>query len=286
MRSFLSLTLVAPATAEERLVAELWARGTLGVEIVPRRGEEILVQAYFDGQRGGSVDAAVFWSWGDLGARVTSEEPLLDRDWLSKYRGVAKPFNLGCRLIVDPREPRPGFAVPVGGRLLLRIPARQAFGTGSHESTRLVVEWLEELTLKGQRVLDLGAGTGILSFAALLFGADSVVALECDPVAAFLARQNQDLNQIRFPVLAGRISCLACRPLFDLVLVNVLPEAIETDLADLVGVLRPGGRGIFSGLLADQEEGFRSMMEEHGLLVLDRREGGEWVALMLERRPS
>jgi ribosomal protein L11 methyltransferase len=189
-------------------------------------------------------------------------------------------------LTVDPREPGPGFEAADGDRFLLRIPARQAFGTGSHESTRLVVEWLEQLTLRNRRVLDLGTGTGILSFVALLFGAASVLALECDLVAALLARQNQELNQLRFPVLAGGMSCLARRPLFDLLLVNVLPEAIEPDLADLVGVLRPGGRGIFSGLLADQEGRFRSMVEGYGLLVLDRRQRGEWVALMVERRPS
>jgi ribosomal protein L11 methyltransferase len=278
--------LVAPASAEDRLVTELWARGTLGVEIVPRRRRGILVRAYFDAQLSGGVDAAVFWTWGELGARVTSAEPLPDRDWLSRYRSVARLFNLGSRLTVDPREPGSGFEAPADDRFLLRIPARQAFGTGSHESTRLVVEWMEQLTLRGQSVLDLGAGTGILSFVALLFGASSVVALECDPVAALLARQNQGLNQLRFPVLAGRISCLAPRPLFDLVVVNVLPDAIEPDLAGLVGVLRPGGRGIFSGLLADQERGFRSMMEGYGLLVLDRRERGEWVALMLGRRSS
>jgi len=111
------------------------------------------------------------------------------------------------------------------GRRLLRLPARAAFGTGSHESTSLALELLEDADLQGRRVLDVGTGTGVLAFAALAFGAASVTGFDVDPASPFHARDNSALNGLHPRLFAGRLAALREKPLFDLALVQRRPRA-------------------------------------------------------------
>jgi ribosomal protein L11 methyltransferase len=220
--------------------------------------------------------------WRSVGAELVGLEEVVAGDWLAEYRRHAAPFPLGRRFLVDPREPG-SHVEDEAGRLLLRLPARQAFGTGSHESTGLVVEWLEDQDLAGERILDVGTGTGILAFVALHLGAHQVVAVEIDPVAAFMATINQTLNRMRFPLVIGGVAALGRRAQFDAAVVNVLPHRIAADLERIAALIRPGGVAIFSGLLDESSDEVSKRLESFGLVSRQRLRSGEWAAVVVER---
>ncbi len=281
---------LVPARLEELFAAELWAAGTLGLEIKPHDGDRVRMEAYFD-------EASLEPDLSAMGLEEMEEvesvgkEPVPQVDWLARYRENARPFTVGRRLLLDPREPdEPPCDVPPG-RVLLRLPARSAFGVGSHESTRLALELLEDLDddggLAGRSALEIGAGTAVLSFAALRFGARSAIAFDLDPGAPIHARDNSRLNGL-FPLhFAGRLAALVSPPhpksRFDLLLLNVLPEEILAELPDLVERLAPGGELIFSGILAERGDEILGRMAALGLVERGRRIANEWIAFRLVR---
>lgn len=264
----------------EPLTAALWELGTLGTEQLAATAPGSLVAYFAAGAPGPEVD------WSRCGARLVATEEFEDRDWMKVYRARARPLEVGDRLIVDPREPGSPLettrARPSGrsGRRLLRLPARTAFGTGEHPSTRLVVELLDRIDLAGLRVLDVGVGSGILSFAAQLFGASRVVGVEIDPGAALVAGQNRPLNGLYPSFVAGGVGALGSDSWFDLALVNVLPERVAADLGDIRCLLRSGGSAIFSGLSSDSLAATRARLEAAGYRPLEERGCEEWSALL------
>jgi ribosomal protein L11 methyltransferase len=277
MSGYQLLRLRLPANSEEIVVGELWAAGTLGLETRGGSSCELEILAYFEDREDARSCAARVAELADVEVAVCSQA---DRDWLAVYRQRAESFLLGSRLEIEPGEPTgdSGRASP-SGRRRLRLPARRAFGTGEHATTRLVIEILEEMDLGGQIVLDLGCGSGILSFAAVLWGAGSVIGLEVDPIAAWVARDNQALNRLAFPIAVGRAGCLRSAPVFDLALVNVLPHRIQADLDDLLSVLKPKARVVFSGVLHEQTSEVDRTLAARGFRTLATRRRDEWAAL-------
>jgi ribosomal protein L11 methylase PrmA len=295
-----------PPELEDTLVADLWLAGTLGVEteLDLEADGRLRLTAYFESRPGLTEPLPP--------VECLSEDELPDTDWMAEYRRRSRPFPLGRGLWVDPREPEePGAAGEGGdtgeaeaanaaaaadaaeapaGRRLLRLPARTAFGTGSHESTALAIELLEAAEPVGQAILDVGTGTGILAFAALAWGASRAVAFDADPVAAFQARVNSRLNGLQPRLFAGRPAALApdlpAAARFDLAVVNVVPEQILPEIAGLLPALRPGGGLILSGLLAERAPAVAASLVALGFRETDRRRSGDWVALRLDSRPS
>lgn len=288
---FLTLRLEAPEELEEELVGRLHALGGAGSWTEPVGGG-VRIHAFF--AAGGAPDARSLATLELGGVRVGSLETVEARDWGATWREHARPLEVGARFLVDPREPAEVESpVEAGGRYLLRLPARTAFGLGSHESTRLAVELLEAVGVRGRRVVDVGTGSGILSFAALALGADDVVACDLDPAAALLLPRYQTLNAMRFPAFVGTLASLALGPppapatalrSFDLALVNVVPSEIANDLDALRRALRPGALALFSGVLADELDAAIVAVERHGFREAAplRRAEGEWAAFVAE----
>ncbi len=265
----------------ELLSASLWEQGTLGIEQLDGAGPAS-VAAYFVPGVALTPD-----DWRDSGARLVATEECEEHDWMEAYREHARPLPVGRRLIVDPREPHPAAAqenadARESDRWTLRLPARTAFGTGSHPSTRLVIEILDDLDLEGARALDVGAGSGILSFATLLFGAARVVGVEIDLEAALVGAQNRRLNRLAPDLVAGGLDALAPASHFDLALVNVLPERIAAELGVIRRLLVVGGLAIFSGVLTESADEVERRLTESGFAPVRRRSMEEWSALLVE----
>lgn len=279
----------AAAEREDDVVAALWELGTSGVQVVAVPGGSVRLEAYFEEPVPPGVEEVA-------GVALSGREPVPAEDWLASYRETALPVRVGERLLLDPRDPDDhpdGLPAPEAasepGRTTLRIPARAAFGTGSHESTRLVLELLEGMDLAGCRVLDVGCGTGVLSFAALRFGAAAALGFDLDPAAPFHARVNRRLNGFsprEVALFAGTLAAVrVSRPeqRFDLALINVIPEEIAPELDLLPALLAPGAEAVFSGILAVFGERVERDLRARGFERVEVREAGEWVAFRMIR---
>jgi ribosomal protein L11 methyltransferase len=259
-----------PPDLEDAAVAVLWMAGTLGVQSTSASDGRLRLEAWFP------LETEPFEMI--PGVDLEIEDTVPDADWFATWRERAQPFPVGRSLYLDPREPGDAAPEVPEGRRLLRLPARAAFGTGSHESTSLALELLEDADLQGRRVLDVGTGTGVLAFAALAFGAASVTGFDIDPASPFHARDNSALNGLHPRLFAGRLAALRERPLFDLALVNVVPEQILPEMPGLATLLRPGGEAILSGILVERGRQVLDRMRGLGFVERDRRAAGDWVA--------
>ncbi len=170
------------------------------------------------------------------------------------------------------------------GELLIELDPGMAFGTGTHPTTRLCLLALAEWLQPGERILDLGTGSGILAIAAARRGASRVWALDIDPVAVRVARENVQRNRLadRVEVARGSLEeALARGEQFDGILANILAPVIQRFCEQgLSALLRPGGWVIVSGFLCgEQEASVREAMEAAGLQVCGRWMEADWVAL-------
>jgi ribosomal protein L11 methyltransferase len=287
----LQRTYAVEPKASEEFAALLWRAGSLGSHQAAAVDGAEIHRAYF------ALGAAAPVL--PPGVALVTEETVGPADWMAAWRAQAEPLAIGRRLLIDPREP--GVAPALSGRreaedapashsrrILLRIPARSAFGTGGHESTRLVLELLERLPLAGARVLDVGTGAGLLTLAALALGAATAVGFDVDLVAPILARHNALLNRSaagagRAHFFAGTAAALGDRARCDLLLVNVIPEEIRSDLRRLSELLRPGGAAVFSGILASESRAALVRLREHGFARVGTRRAGDWVAYLCRR---
>ena len=174
-------------------------------------------------------------------------ESLADREWEREWLKDFRPMLFGRKLWVCPGE----FNVDVDRAVVVRLDPGLAFGTGTHATTALCLEWLDSTELRGKRILDYGCGSGILSIAALLLGAESAVAIDIDPQAITATRQNALRNGV-----ADRISTTmndedTGEP-FDVVVANVLAGPLMENAARISAKLKPNGLLALSGILAHQ----------------------------------
>jgi ribosomal protein L11 methyltransferase len=174
-----------------------------------------------------------------------------DADWLSTWRDHAPIRTFGDRLSVLPRDA----IAPADSDVVLRLDPGLAFGTGGHATTALCLEWLASHRIDGWSVVDYGAGSGILSIAALLLGADHATAIDHDPQALVATRANATYNG----VAAHRLTVSAPDELpttpHDLVLANILAGPLTTLAPTLTRWVKPGGTLVISGLLLHQVDG-------------------------------
>jgi len=174
-----------------------------------------------------------------------------ERAWMEGYA----PMRFGQRLIVAPHGPDIGAA----GDVVLRLDPGLAFGTGTHPTTALCLQWLDANahSLDGAVVIDYGAGSGVLAIAALLLGAGRVDAVDIDPQAHLASRDNAQRNGVGERLTAGPVALLEDRAPADILLANILQGPLMELAERFAGLVRPGGRLVMSGLLAGQGEALR-----------------------------
>jgi ribosomal protein L11 methyltransferase len=276
--SYLTVTCRLPASAEEQLASALERWPVLGCQ-VENAGHEVDVTVFIEAKEAGSVPR-VCEGLLALGARELGTGHFAQQDWLAEYRRHAKPRPIGSFFWVDPDPTAP--TPPEEQRVHLVVEPRQAFGSGSHESTQLAMLTLEDLPVAGQRVLDVGTGSGILALAARALGASWAIGFDIDLEAICIAHQTVAVQPHKLPVklFAGSTSALHRRPVFDLILANLIPSEAGPILNDLKELLAPAGLLVLSGLMADQRTAVVAELEACGLVVTASRELEEWVALV------
>ena len=212
--------------------------------------------------------------------------PLTDSDWAYSWQKYYKPLPVGQRLYVVPQWEREE-PVPAG-RVPLYLNPGLTFGTGSHASTQLCLEGVEEHTAPGLPVLDLGCGSGILSIAALVLGASQAAAVDIGPKAVDVAYENAGLNGIgkdRYLVRAGDVISDAAlvrelaQTRYHLVLANIVADVIIPLSARVPELLDRDGLFLCSGIIDTRAQEVADALARNGLRVTRRREKNGWVAL-------
>ena len=209
-----------------------------------------------------------------------------ENDWAHSWQKYYRPMAVGEKLYIVPEWERDTADIPAGATRLLMNPGL-TFGTGSHASTQLCLEGLEACTRKGDRVLDLGCGSGILAIAALCLGAGQAVGVDIDPKAVDVAYENAAMNGIgkdTYTVLAGDIltnDVLQCRigSGYDVVLANIVADVIIRLSRDVGKYLAQDGIFITSGIIDTREQDVQDALAANGFTVIERRTSGGWVAL-------
>ena len=212
--------------------------------------------------------------------------PIKDQDWMAAWKQHYQPLMIGKRLVILPawiQQHNPE-------RLPIRINPGMAFGTGTHPTTQLCLELLESYLKPGERVIDIGCGSGILSIAAMRLGASSVTAVDTDPAAIASTRENSNLNQVtsQIDIQQGSLQQILSGQFGDpqapLVVANILASVILGMLEDgLADAVEQGGKLILSGILASQAGEILNLAAECGLRHLETRLMEDWAALCLQK---
>jgi ribosomal protein L11 methyltransferase len=208
-----------------------------------------------------------------------------DQDWVQATQSQFAPIPVGRRLWITPSWHLPAHdaqaqaARSIDGRCAIVLDPGLAFGTGSHPTTRLCLEWLDEHLTGGERVIDYGCGSGILAIAAARLGAASVCAIDIDPQALDSTRCNAAVNAVTLDVRATTEP----RPApADVVVANILANPLRVLAPLLAGLVAPGGRLVLAGLLDRQAAEIASCYPAIALEAWRTREG--WTCLAGARR--
>ena len=207
-----------------------------------------------------------------------------DADWENNWKAFYKPMEIGERLLVIPdwEEADPK------GRVALRLNPGLAFGTGGHATTRLCLTALEKHVKPGMRVLDLGCGSGILSIAALLLGAESAFGCDIDEKAVDIAYENAALNGVgkdRYTVRAGDVLSDAGlqREMgtgYDIVVANIVADVIIALAPTARGRMKEGGLFLTSGIIDTRAEEVRAALEAAGFVVEEANSSEGWYSYL------
>lgn len=206
-------------------------------------------------------------------------------DWSSSWKVHFKPLRVGKHLLIVPTWEE---AEQHTGDLVIRIDPGMAFGTGGHETTRLCLELLETVMENSPlmtipSLLDLGTGSGILAMAAALLGAGRIVALDIDPEAIIVAKENLQLNQLADQVECGITPIEALKENFNIILANILAEELVRLASSLTARLEVGGFLILSGILAEKERLVYEGFALQPLKYIQTLHDGEWVAMLYRK---
>lgn len=216
--------------------------------------------------------------------------PLQENDWATSWQKYYKPLAVGEKIYVVPEWEKDS-TLPEG-KVPVWLNPGLTFGTGSHASTQLCLEGLEQAVHSGDRILDLGCGSGILSIAALCLGAEFAAAVDIDPKAVDVAYENAALNNIgkdRYDVRAGNV--LSDKGLvaelmenkYQVVLANIVADVIIPLSAFAGDFMTEGGYFICSGIIDTRSGEVRAALEKNGFTIVEKKEKTGWCAFICRR---
>jgi ribosomal protein L11 methyltransferase len=268
-----SLELESEGEAKDLLVAELWEQGSTGIVESDLPGGRCLLRAFFDPD----ADAD------SLLRRFAEHQPRLEwhppTDWIALSRANWESRCAGTRFYLVPEwleDPAPP------GRFRIAINPGLACGTGFHEATELCLETIEQYQLPRMTVLDVGAGSGILSIASALLGAGAVIACDVDPVAVDIAGKAFRRADVRALLFTGSADAIRSRSV-DLIVANISAAAAIELAPEFVRCLTPDGRCVASGFETWESAAVEAALERAGLFLERKLVKGQWCALIVTR---
>ncbi|MBE6757941.1 MAG: 50S ribosomal protein L11 methyltransferase [Ruminococcaceae bacterium] len=211
-----------------------------------------------------------------------STRTVRESDWANNWKQFFKPLPVGEKLLILPTWETDENK---DGRAVLHIDPGMAFGTGGHETTRLVLETLEKTVKEGDRFLDIGCGSGILSIAALLLGAACAFGVDIDPLAVKTARENGALNDMvapRYEIVEGDLADKVTGQ-YEVVAANIVADAIIALSPAVPAFLKEGGVYVVSGIIDVREAEVTEALGRCGFTVAERYEQRGWVCLVCKR---
>lgn len=223
----------------------------------------------------------------DVGAATLSFGETEDKDWINNWKQFFKPFRLDDSIIIKPTWETVNDQKE--GDIIVEIDPGTAFGTGSHETTRLCISQIKRFLKPGDKVLDLGCGSGILSIIALKLGAGKVVGTDIDPNAIIATKENLEVNHIEegsmIPYEGNLLEDEAlCEKIgegqYDIVVANILADVIIPLSSIARRFMKEGAYFITSGIINTKEEEVKEAMVKNGFEIVDIIPMGEWVSIV------
>ncbi len=210
-----------------------------------------------------------------------------EEDWANNWKQYFKPLTVGERLVIKPSWEEYD---PTDGRTVLEIDPASSFGTGQHNTTQLCLELIEKNLRDGDRVLDLGCGSGILSIAAVLLGADSATAVDISQNSVETAKENASKNNIpteKYTAYCGDI--ISDNALvekigggFDIIAANIVADVLIAMSLIFERFLKKGGRLILSGIITERADEVIEAVKSKGYALVEIREKDGWAAVLFD----
>lgn len=214
----------------------------------------------------------------EIGTGQIEVNSLDQEDWENSWKQYFKPLHVTEKIVIKPQweeyDKKPD-------ELVIEIDPGMAFGTGSHETTSMCIQALENNIKDGDAVLDIGTGSGILSIASALLGAKRAIGVDLDPVAVEVARENVILNNVgdSVEIFTGDLVS-AVEGKYEIVVANIIAEAILILLdSDVKSFVKGEGLFICSGIISEKEEAVLQKLQEKGFEVQHIARQGEWICI-------
>ena len=206
---------------------------------------------------------------------------IANQDWNAEWKKQYRPFEIGNKIVIKPSwcEYKTDTS-----KIVIEIDPQMAFGTGTHETTQLIIQSLLQFTGLPENILDIGTGTGILAIAAARLFQAKIFAFDNDPIAASTAKQNFINNNV-----ADRIEIFCSESLyfkkaqFDLILANINRTVIVQLLPEISKILKPNGQAIFSGILYEEKGTLIEKLKSFSFKLVQESKQGEWVGLVVKK---
>lgn len=214
----------------------------------------------------------------DIGSGTLEFSNIKEEDWENNWKKYFKPKKIGQHVVIKPSWEDYS---PVKGEIVLEMDPGMAFGTGTHETTILCIQALEDWVDKGTRLLDVGCGTGVLAIAGLLLGAKKAVAIDLDLDAVRIARENAARNHLdcNIEIVHGNLLDKADGN-FEVVVSNIIADAIIDISKDIKRYLTHDGIFIASGIILDRISDVEEAIKDAGLTLVGTKTMGEWAVVV------
>lgn len=247
-------------------------------------GTEVIVKAYFNEEYSPEelssliIEKLKFISrFLNVGRGYAGFTKVDDEDWSTAWKKYYKPFNISDSVVIKPSWEE---YESKDGEIVIEMDPGMAFGTGTHETTRLCSQLLEKYVKKGDRVIDVGCGTGILSIIAVKLGASLSTAVDIDEVAVRVTKENCSINNVsdRISVQKGVLSDLKKEPA-DIVVANIIADVIVDISSAITSYLKPKGILLTSGIIKERKDDVIAAYKQLKFELISGSEMGEWVAI-------